>query len=202
MRNPASAPWAGRRCKHSCRCKRESTRREQEQHDEPTAERSERPPADIGHRAAVRLPGELGQLINTFHAETVPSRTSRFTLRLDNADGRLVGGLSAVMAWGWLFIDAVWVHADLRGRGAGRALMAHAEAHAAAQGCHSAWLDTFQALGFYESAGYSVFGTLEDYPGEQARWFLRKRLAASFPTTWPRSGCRSRPTGRSRSGRG
>lgn len=120
---------------------------------------------------------ELGQLINAFHAETVPLRTSRFTLRLDDAGERLVGGLSGVMAWGWLFIDAVWVHPDLRGQGAGRVLMVHAESHAAAQGCHSVWLDTFQARGFYESVGYSVFGTLEDYPGEQTRWFLRKRLA-------------------------
>ena len=120
---------------------------------------------------------ELGQLINAFHAETVPFQTSRFTIRLDDAEGRLVGGLSGVMAWGWLFIDAVWVHPDLRGQGAGGALMAQAESHAAAQGCHSVWLDTFQARGFYELVGYSVFGTLEDYPGEQARWFLRKRLA-------------------------
>jgi ribosomal protein S18 acetylase RimI-like enzyme len=120
--------------------------------------------------------GELGRLINAFHAETVPLQTSRFTLRLDDAVGRLVGGLSGVMAWGWLFIDAVWVHPDLRGLGAGRALMAHAESHAAAEGCHSVWLDTFQARGFYESVGYSVFGTLEDYPGGQTRWFLRKRL--------------------------
>jgi ribosomal protein S18 acetylase RimI-like enzyme len=119
---------------------------------------------------------ELGRLINAFHAETVPMQANRFTVRLDGADGRLVGGLSGVMAWGWLFVDAVWVHAELRGQGAGRVLMAHAESHAAANGCHSAWLDTFQARGFYESIGYSVFGTLEDYPGDQTRWFLRKRL--------------------------
>jgi ribosomal protein S18 acetylase RimI-like enzyme len=124
---------------------------------------------------------ELGQLINAFHAETVPFQTSRFTLRLDDANGRLVGGLSGVMAWGWLFMDAVWVHPDLRGEGAGRALMEQAESHAAAQGCHSVWLDTFQARGFYESVGYTVFGTLEDYPGKQARWFLRKRLGPVNP---------------------
>jgi ribosomal protein S18 acetylase RimI-like enzyme len=120
---------------------------------------------------------ELGGLINAFHAETVQMQASRFTLRLDDADGRLVGGLSGVMACGWLFVDAVWVDAALRGHGAGRALMAHAESHAAANGCHSAWLDTFQARGFYESIGYSVFGMLEDYPADQTRWFLRKGLS-------------------------
>jgi ribosomal protein S18 acetylase RimI-like enzyme len=65
----------------------------------------------------------------------------------------------------------------MRGSGAGRALMAAAESHAAATGCHSAWLDSFQARDFYEALGYTVFGQLEDYPKGQTRWFLRKRLA-------------------------
>ena len=119
---------------------------------------------------------ELGPLINAFHDETVPFHASRFTLRLQDAAGALAGGLSGVMSWGWLFVDGVWVHADRRGIGAGRLLMAYAESHAAAHGCHSAWLDTFQACGFYEAIGYSVFGALEDYPAGQARSFLRKRL--------------------------
>jgi GNAT superfamily N-acetyltransferase len=119
---------------------------------------------------------ELGQLINGFHAETVPLATARFTLRLDNAEGRLVGGLSAVASWGWLFVDAVWVDPALRTQGAGRALMARAEHQATALGCHSVWLDTFQARGFYEAVGYTVFGTLEDYPARQSRVFMRKRL--------------------------
>jgi len=124
---------------------------------------------------------ELGQFINMFHAETVPFSASRFALRLEDKDSRLVGGLSGVMSWGWLFVDAVWVHPDLRGKGAGWVLMAHAESHAAATGCHSAWLDTFQARGFYEAIGYRVFGTLEDYPASQTRYFLRKRLSGTAP---------------------
>jgi ribosomal protein S18 acetylase RimI-like enzyme len=120
---------------------------------------------------------ELGQRINAFHAETAPAwEPRRFTLALRDADQSLLGGLSGVMAWGWLFIDAVWIDPALRGQGAGRALLARAEAHALAEGCHSVWLDTFQALGFYEAQGYVVFGALEDYPGRQARAFLRKRL--------------------------
>lgn len=120
--------------------------------------------------------GELGQAINTFHSETVPFASKRFGLRLRDDAGTTKAGLSGVMAWGWLFVDAVWIHPDLRGHGAGRALMHHAEAYAAEHGCHSAWLDTFQARGFYEALGYTVFGVLEDYPGTQSRAFLRKRL--------------------------
>ena len=119
---------------------------------------------------------ELGQRIQAFHAETVPVQSSRFALQLHDAENRLLGGLSGVLAGGWLFVDALWVDAGLRGRGAGRALMARAETHAKAADCHSAWLDTFQASGFYEALGYRVFGALEDYPGGQTRVFLRKRL--------------------------
>ena len=68
---------------------------------------------------------------------------------------------------------------DWRGQGVGRALMGHAEAHARERECHSAWLDTFQARGFYEALGYVPFGELEDYPPGQSRYFLRKRLVAT-----------------------
>jgi ribosomal protein S18 acetylase RimI-like enzyme len=122
---------------------------------------------------------ELGQRINAFHARTVPFTSSRFGLRLTDGAGELAGGLSGLMSWGWLFIDAVWVRADQRRRGTGRRLMDAAERHAAAQGCHGVWLDTFQARGFYETLGYEVFGALNNYPDGQSRYFLRKTLLAA-----------------------
>lgn len=125
--------------------------------------------------------GELGQAINAFHARAVPLRSTRFGLSLLDGSGVVTGGLSAVAAWGWLFIDAVWVADAWRGQGGGRILMDAAEAHARRLGCHAAWLDTFQARGFYEALGYTVFGQLEDYPGPQTRWFLRKSLTAGRP---------------------
>jgi GNAT superfamily N-acetyltransferase len=118
----------------------------------------------------------LGQAINAFHGQTVPLAAQRFGLALHAPDGRLLAGYSGVMSWGWLFTEALWVDASLRGQGAGRRLMARAEAHALAEGCHAAWLDTFQAEGFYLALGYERFGVLEDYPGSQQRAFLRKRL--------------------------
>jgi GNAT superfamily N-acetyltransferase len=120
----------------------------------------------------------LGAAINAFHARTVPMVPERFALLLRDDAGVLAGGLSGVLSWGWLFVDAVWVSDDLRGCGIGRALMAGAEDHARAKGCHAAWLDTFQACGFYEKLGYERFGVLEDYPPGQSRYFLRKLLGA------------------------
>jgi GNAT superfamily N-acetyltransferase len=124
---------------------------------------------------------ELGRRINAFHHQTVPLEARRFTLRLEDGDGRMIGGLSGLIYWDWLFIDALWVDAAARGQGVGRSLMAKAEQHAVTQGCHAVWLDTFQAKGFYETLGYTPFGTLEDYPEGQTRTFLRKRLTALGP---------------------
>jgi ribosomal protein S18 acetylase RimI-like enzyme len=66
-----------------------------------------------------------------------------------------------------------------RGKGCGKALMAQAENIARANGCIGLWLDTyeFQARGFYEKLGFEVFGTLDDHPIGQKRFFLRKRLS-------------------------
>jgi GNAT superfamily N-acetyltransferase len=119
----------------------------------------------------------LERAIDDFNARTVPGRDVRFAILLRDAEGVLMGGLDGVIGWEWLFVDNLWVHDELQRQGYGRDLLARAERYALDHGCHSAWLDTFQALGFYRKHGYSVFGTLEDYPPGQARYFLRKRLA-------------------------
>ena len=80
---------------------------------------------------------------------------------------------------GWLFIALLWVHEDLRRRGIGRGLVAEAERHAQAHGCHSAWLDTFSFQGpdYYPRLGYREFARLDVPPGHQ-RIFFRKQLTA------------------------
>jgi GNAT superfamily N-acetyltransferase len=122
------------------------------------------------------LRASLAQAINDFHARSVPPDSGRFALSLHDAEGRLAGALVGVLSWQWLFVEALWIADAWRGRGLGRALMARAEAHARAEACHSAWLDTFQAHGFYAALGYREFAALEDYPPGQTRHFLRKRL--------------------------
>lgn len=120
---------------------------------------------------------ELARHIHAFHGRTVPYEAQRFSLALRDAAGQLLAGMTGLISWGWLFVEAVWVDDSQRGRGTGRRLMAAAEAHARAQGCHAAWLDTFQAEGFYRALGYERFGVLEEYPAGQSRTFLRKRLS-------------------------
>jgi GNAT superfamily N-acetyltransferase len=92
--------------------------------------------------------------------------------------GQTVGGLWGRTAFGWLFVELLFVPDSLRGQGVGRELMRRAEAEAMARGCHAAWLDTFefQARGFYERLGYTCFGELDNYPPGFSRYFLRKML--------------------------
>lgn len=120
--------------------------------------------------------GTLGQEINDFHARTVPRDSNRFAILLHDQSNTMVAGLSGLNTWQWLFIEALWVSDAWRNHGLGRALLSRAEAHAKEQGCHSAWLDTFQAEDFYLAQGYQTFGELEDYPPGQTRHFMRKSL--------------------------
>lgn len=118
----------------------------------------------------------LGDRIRAFNARFAPGAAERFGLLAHDADDALRAGLVGVVAGGWLFVESLWVDEALRGQGVGRALMSSAEDHARVRGCHDAWLDTFQARGFYEQLGYVAFAELEDYPPGQSRHFLRKAL--------------------------
>lgn len=97
---------------------------------------------------------------------------------IGDANGRGVGGLWGRTAFGWLHIELLFVPEPLRGKGLGADLVLRAEREAAARGCHSAWLDTFefQTRGFYERLGYCCFGQLPDYPAGFSRLFMKKAL--------------------------
>ncbi|MDB5589040.1 MAG: family acetyltransferase [Devosia sp.] len=92
--------------------------------------------------------------------------------------GATIGGLSGYTSYRWMFIELLFVPEHLRGQDIGTQLMAQAEAHARSLGLVGIWLDTFsfQARPFYEKLGYSVFGTIPDYPPGGARYFLSKTL--------------------------
>lgn len=96
----------------------------------------------------------------------------------DSADGMLFGGLIGYTAWGWLYIERLWVAEAQRGTGLGGRLIAAAETEAVRRGCQNAWIDTFNpaALRLYLSRGYLVFGALPDFPPGHTRSFLHKSL--------------------------
>jgi GNAT superfamily N-acetyltransferase len=92
----------------------------------------------------------------------------------------ILGGLWGHTSLSHLHIDLLFVPETLRRTGLGRRLMGRAEDEAIERGCQGAWLDTFsfQARGFYERLGYTVFGTIEDYPPGHSRFFLKKTLTS------------------------
>jgi ribosomal protein S18 acetylase RimI-like enzyme len=93
-------------------------------------------------------------------------------------DGTIVAGMHGWTWGGTGFVQAIWVHEKLRGRGLGARVLAAAEAEAVRRGCHHMHLDThsYQAPGFYRRQGYDVIGELPGWPGDNVRIFLRKRL--------------------------
>lgn len=97
---------------------------------------------------------------------------------LTNELGDHVGGLWGRCAYDWLFVELLAVPEEHRGGGYGKSLMQRGEEIARADGCIGIWLDTyeFQARGFYEKLGFDIFGTLDDHPIGQKRYFLQKRF--------------------------
>lgn len=100
---------------------------------------------------------------------------------LRDESGAIQGGLLAATRWHWLLVQILWVADDHRGRGHGSALLGRAEAIARVRGCRKAALDTaaFQALGFYQKAGYRIFGELDDNPPGSKTFYLEKDLAGA-----------------------
>lgn len=98
---------------------------------------------------------------------------------LRDEEGQAVGGTTANVFGGWVYIALLWVEESLRNQGYGTQLINRLEREAMKLGCRYAHVDTysFEARPFYERLGYEVFGVLEDYPAGHCKYFLKKRLA-------------------------
>lgn len=101
-------------------------------------------------------------------------------LRDEDSD-EVIGGLWGVDDFGWAYVTLLYVPTALQGQGIGAQLMVEAEAIARERGMAGLWVNTydFQARGFYEKLGYSVFGALESVDAAAGQFFLKKRLPSS-----------------------
>lgn len=121
----------------------------------------------------------VGEGLSAFNdADVGPSQRLPLAVFLRDDTGAVVGGISGYTAWGWLYVQWLWLDAGHRGQGAAGRMLAAAESEARARGCHGAWIDTFNpvALRAYRRAGYTPFGALPDFPPGRSRTFLRKSL--------------------------
>ena len=91
---------------------------------------------------------------------------------------QLTGGLWGHTAYGWFVVELLFLPERLRGQRIATSILREAESEAIRRGCKNAWVDTheFQARGFYESNGYTIFGELPNYPDGHARFFMKKPL--------------------------
>jgi|TARA_R100000365_G_C2729856_1_gene60312 GNAT superfamily N-acetyltransferase len=121
----------------------------------------------------------LGASLAAFNQSDVgPSGRQALAVFVRDVDDDVVAGLSGYTAWGWLYVQWLWVAEGQRGRRLAGRMLEQAEAEARGRGCHGAYIDTFnpQALKTYQRAGYTVFGSLPDFPKGRTRSFLSKPL--------------------------
>jgi ribosomal protein S18 acetylase RimI-like enzyme len=107
-----------------------------------------------------------------------PDNGRNFCFVVKTPDGEVAGGIIGATFWNWLYIDLMWLKEELRGQGYGRQLLTLAEAEGRRRGATHAHLDTFsfQAPGFYQKQGYTVFGELKDFPPGHTRYYMVKEL--------------------------
>ena len=122
----------------------------------------------------------LLKLLAAFEAEKAGSLGFKpVAILIKDEAGSTIGGLYGWVMFRWLIIESVYVPERLRGAGTGTTLMKRAEEIARQRDCIGMWLDTysFQARGFYEKLGFTVFGQVDDHPPGEQRFFLQKRFA-------------------------
>lgn len=121
----------------------------------------------------------IGAALAAFNESDVgPAERLAIAVVVRDDRGAIVAGVSGYTAWGWLYVQWLWVAETQRGQGLAGQMLAAAEDEARKRGCHSAYIDTFNpvALAVYQRAGYFAFGALEDFPKGRTRTFLRKSL--------------------------
>jgi ribosomal protein S18 acetylase RimI-like enzyme len=103
------------------------------------------------------------------------------TLYAYEEGGVLLGGIYGWFAWGWLYIDLLWVEESVRYLGLGSELLAACEQRALSHNVHNVRLNTssFQALDFYQKNGYEIFAQIDIVApngSKQVDYFLKKGL--------------------------
>lgn len=107
-----------------------------------------------------------------------PRKGDKFCIFLNDDDGKAYAGIIATCTWNGMHIDSLWVDETLRGKEYGTKLMKMAEDEARKRGCTLAFTDTFswQAPGFYEKLGYTLYGKLEGFPEGNVLNYYSKKL--------------------------
>lgn len=98
-------------------------------------------------------------------------------------DGKVAGSIAGHTVWNEVHLSLFCANPALRIPGTGKLLMRSVEEMARDQGYTRMNLDTYswQARPFYETLGYKLFATEEDYPVGHERYFMEKRWRKGDP---------------------
>ena len=96
----------------------------------------------------------------------------------DDEGNTIAGCILVIGSWKIAELDIIWVDEKYRRKGLGSALIREAEKAARENGCYVMILGTFdfQARPLYEKHGYSLCGTVRDFPRGHENYTLIKRL--------------------------
>ena len=106
----------------------------------------------------------------------IPTRKEYNFLAFDN--DKLVGGAIGFVDYNWYYLDLLYVDDDYRGIDVGSNLIKNIETFAKAEKLTGIRVETwnFQARGFYEKQGFTVFAELNNCPPGTIEYHLKKEI--------------------------
>lgn len=90
----------------------------------------------------------------------------------------IVGGAVGIIQFGWYFLEELWIDEKYRGKNIGTILIKNIEDCAKKNNALGVRTETwnFQAKGFYEKMGYTLYASLDDCPPGTIEYFFKKNL--------------------------
>ncbi len=123
---------------------------------------------------AVMVTGMLSYHASNGH----PRKVDTHSILIKDDTDTLIGCVIATFLYNGMEIATLWVDEKSRGKGLGKKLMDMAEDEGKKRGATFAYTNTFtwQAPGFYEKLGYTLYGKLDDFPVGNTLSYYRKDL--------------------------
>jgi len=109
-----------------------------------------------------------------FKKDHAPMEAFAYFIR--DEKNQIMGGCNGNIAYGWIYVDQLWVAESLRGKGYGTALMKRAEELGKQKGCVSAAVNTmsWEAPDFYKKLGYQIEFERHGLAKNSVYYYLRK----------------------------
>ena len=98
----------------------------------------------------------------------------------ENFDGeKLIGGAIGFIQYNWYFLDMLYVDTKYRKKGIATKLITEIEKYSKDKKLTGIRMETwnFQAKGFYEKMGYTVWAQIENCPPGTIDYYLKKNLS-------------------------